>query len=112
MERTNGNGLDPRANSVNAATKLRQMLEKGDEEIIVAPGVYDGFSARIALEVGFDVIYMVCSNLAIAAASPQFDIGYRRWLMNCRLAPALVRPSLASQTLDLPPSTICASTRR
>lgn len=77
MERTNGNGSDPQANRINAATKLRHMLEQGDDEIIVAPGVYDGFSARIALEVGFDVIYMVRSNLVIAAtATPQFDIGY------------------------------------
>ena len=42
---------------VTAATKLRRMLQ-GDD-IIVAPGVYDGFSARIALEVGFDCVYMV-----------------------------------------------------
>lgn len=27
--------------------------------MIVCPGVYDGFSARIALEVGFDALYMV-----------------------------------------------------
>ena len=33
------------------------MLEQ--EGIIVAPGVYDGFSARIAHEVGFDCVYMV-----------------------------------------------------
>lgn len=26
---------------------------------MLAPGVYDGFSARIALEVGFNVLYMV-----------------------------------------------------
>lgn len=35
------------------------MLEGGD--IVIAPGVYEGFSARIAHEVGFDCIYMVCS---------------------------------------------------
>lgn len=40
-----------------AATKLRRMIE-GDG-IVVAPGVYEGFSARIAHEVGFDCIYMV-----------------------------------------------------
>lgn len=45
------------AGSVHAATKLRRMLEGGD--IVVAPGVYEGFSARIAHEVGFDCIYMV-----------------------------------------------------
>jgi methylisocitrate lyase len=43
---------------LSAATKLRRMLENTDE-IIAAPGVYDGFSARIALQVGFDCLYMV-----------------------------------------------------
>lgn len=43
--------------AVAAATKLRRMIE-GDG-IVVAPGVYEGFSARIAHEVGFDCIYMV-----------------------------------------------------
>ncbi|CRG83466.1 carboxyphosphonoenolpyruvate phosphonomutase, putative [Talaromyces islandicus] len=40
----------------SAATILRQKLESG--EFILAPGVYDGFSARIALQVGFDALYM------------------------------------------------------
>jgi hypothetical protein len=53
---------------VSAATKLRKLIETTDD-IIVAPGVYDGLSARIALSVGFDCIYMV-----------------RRWpLCSCRL---------------------------
>jgi methylisocitrate lyase len=43
---------------MSAAKKLRSMLEAGDD-IIFCPGVYDGFSARIALSVGFDAIYMV-----------------------------------------------------
>lgn len=41
-----------------AASKLRQSLEQG-KDIIVAPGVHDGFSARIAQSVGFDCLYMV-----------------------------------------------------
>lgn len=45
------------AGAASAATKLRRMLE-GDD-IVVAPGVYEGLSARIAHEVGFDCIYMV-----------------------------------------------------
>ena len=28
-------------------------------EIILCPGVYDGLSARVALSVGFDALYMV-----------------------------------------------------
>jgi 2-methylisocitrate lyase-like PEP mutase family enzyme len=43
---------------INAATKIRNAIALPGP-IILAPGVYDGFSARIALEVGFDTIYMV-----------------------------------------------------
>lgn len=41
-----------------AATTLRESLQKPDC-FISAPGVYDGVSARIALSVGFDALYMV-----------------------------------------------------
>jgi 2-methylisocitrate lyase-like PEP mutase family enzyme len=37
--------------------RLRKLLAR--KEILIAPGVYDGFSARIAHEIGFDCIYMV-----------------------------------------------------
>ncbi|MCJ1294403.1 hypothetical protein MMC34_005961 [Xylographa carneopallida] len=40
-----------------ASTRLRHMIKNLDR-IIVCPGVYDGLSARIALEVGFDGMYM------------------------------------------------------
>ena len=40
------------------ATKLKRRLED-TRDLIVCPGVYDGFSARIALSVGFDAMYMV-----------------------------------------------------
>jgi hypothetical protein len=40
------------------ATRLRNNLETG-AGLIVCPGVYDGLSARIALDVGFDALYMV-----------------------------------------------------
>lgn len=40
------------------ATKLKRRLEDTGD-LIVCPGVYDGFSARIALSVGFDAMYMV-----------------------------------------------------
>ena len=43
---------------VFGATKLKHMLERTDE-LIVCPGVYDGLSARVAMEVGFDAMYMV-----------------------------------------------------
>ena len=41
------------------ATRLRRKLEDTND-MIVCPGVYDGFSARVAMEVGgFDALYMV-----------------------------------------------------
>jgi 2-methylisocitrate lyase-like PEP mutase family enzyme len=43
---------------IPAATKLRAMLAEKDK-VVVAPGVYDGLTTRIALETGFDCLYMV-----------------------------------------------------
>lgn len=41
-----------------AVARLRAQLAEPDH-IIVCPGVYDGFTARIALKAGFDCLYMV-----------------------------------------------------
>lgn len=40
------------------AAKLRVMLAQ-ENEIVVCPGVYDGFTARLALNAGFQILYMV-----------------------------------------------------
>lgn len=70
MHNTNGASAP-----VSAATKLRRAL-KGDD-IIVAPGVYDGFSARIALETGFETIYMVLPpRHQILTPSPKLSDAY------------------------------------
>ena len=44
----------------SAAALFRARVEDPKGAIVVCPGVYDGFSARIALDVGFDCLYMVC----------------------------------------------------
>ena len=44
----------------SAATNLRKTLQD-PKGFIVAPGVYDGMSARLALAAGFDALYMVCA---------------------------------------------------
>ncbi|KAF8074576.1 oxaloacetate acetylhydrolase [Lyophyllum atratum] len=41
---------------MKASTRLRQLL--ATDGLIVAPGVYDGISARLALEAGFETMYM------------------------------------------------------
>jgi hypothetical protein len=51
MTTTNGTGLK------SAAARLRELLAR--KKILVCPGVYDGFTARIALREGFDCLYMV-----------------------------------------------------
>jgi hypothetical protein len=43
---------------IPAASKLRRVL-RDTNDLIVCPGVYDGLSARIAIELGFKGLYMV-----------------------------------------------------
>jgi hypothetical protein len=56
-DKATSNGVE---HVVGAATKLRRFLEQSNK-ILPCPGVYDGFSARIALQVGFDALYMASS---------------------------------------------------
>lgn len=49
---------------LSKVTKLRQLL-RNEEDIVVCPGVYDGFTARIALAAGFDCLYMVYPSRSI-----------------------------------------------
>ncbi len=46
--------------ALSPGRRLRKLLAR--DQILVAPGVYDGFSARVALEIGFDCLYMVGSS--------------------------------------------------
>jgi 2-methylisocitrate lyase-like PEP mutase family enzyme len=55
MTETNGTTKKPWR---PAAAILRDMLAD-PERTIVCPGVYDGLTARIALDVGHDILYMV-----------------------------------------------------
>ncbi|PYH80664.1 Phosphoenolpyruvate/pyruvate domain-containing protein [Aspergillus uvarum CBS 121591] len=58
---------------VTAATSLRQALAD-PEAFVVAPGVYDGFSARIALGAGFNALYMTGAGTA-ASVHGHADLG-------------------------------------
>ena len=48
---------------MSGAAKLRHMLQDPND-LIVCPGVYDGLSARIALNLGFEAMYMVCVQVS------------------------------------------------
>ena len=50
---------DGQRTRITGAGRLRQLLTDTSKPI-VAPGVYDGISARMALHTGFDALYMVC----------------------------------------------------
>lgn len=63
--------------TMTAVEKLRAMLAD-PEKFIACPGVYDGFTARIALQEGVDCLYMVrchyfsrTMNAALIAACRQ-----------------------------------------
>jgi hypothetical protein len=57
----NGKKQEPHVSlyMIAGASKLRRMLRDSDD-LIVCPGVYDGLSARIAMQLGFKALYMVC----------------------------------------------------
>jgi 2-methylisocitrate lyase-like PEP mutase family enzyme len=63
--------MKPKGDAVNATTKLRQLLSKGD--IVVAPGAYDGLSARLVAQAGFPAVY--ASGGAIARSTGVPDLG-------------------------------------
>lgn len=54
----------PENQPFSGATKLRHLLENTNE-LIVCPGVYDGLSARTAMELDFKALYMVSSMLPL-----------------------------------------------
>lgn len=56
----NGTKQDSLISSVvtSSTSKLRRLL-KDTNDLIVCPGVYDGLSARVAIELGFKAMYMV-----------------------------------------------------
>ena len=53
------------------ARRLRQLI--GAEDIVVAPGVFDGLSARLVEQAGFQVIY--ASGGAISRGAGYPDLG-------------------------------------
>ena len=74
------------------ASRLKRRLEE-TKDLIVCPGVYDGFSARIALAVGFDTLYMVRSQ-TLASTLTRLSCSCKH---NFRLVQGLPLRSLAWQ---------------
>jgi 2-methylisocitrate lyase-like PEP mutase family enzyme len=49
---------------LTGATRLRAMLQ--GEKIILVPGIYDGFTARLAIEAGFDILYVTGAGTSMS----------------------------------------------
>jgi 2-methylisocitrate lyase-like PEP mutase family enzyme len=60
----NGNKNGVGLHRLTGAARLRVMLQK--EEIVVAPGVYDGYTARLAMLAGFDILYMTGAGTSMS----------------------------------------------
>ena len=56
---------------MKATTRLRQLIADGD--VVVAPGVYDGLSARLAARAGFRAVYATGGGIARGMGYP--DLG-------------------------------------
>src|SRR5262245_43015003 len=61
----------PPERDVKPTTRLRQLIAGGD--VVVAPGVYDGLSARLAARAGFHAIYATGGGIARSMGYP--DLG-------------------------------------
>jgi len=60
------------ASAVKYAETLRALLAK--PELVVAPGVYDGLTARLAAQAGFPAVYMTGAGTAAARGFPDFGL--------------------------------------
>lgn len=61
------------AQPLTAAARLRKRLED-QSDIIACPGVYDGYTARVALRQGFDALYMAGAGASMSVLG-QADLG-------------------------------------
>lgn len=66
------NGTATTPTPMSGATKLQQKIRETND-LIVCPGVYDGLSARIALSLGFEAMYMVRISTFIHPSTPNFS---------------------------------------
>lgn len=57
---------------MNAAQKLRTQLR--DDGFVAAPGVYDGITARMAVQAGFTAVYMTGAGVSAARGFPDYGL--------------------------------------
>ncbi|KAK5085531.1 hypothetical protein LTR05_004816 [Lithohypha guttulata] len=85
------------------AKRLRELLSD-ESKIVVAPGVFDGFTARLALQAGFDALYM--NAAMIASLNPSVpviadaDTGYGGPIMVSRTVAQYARAGVAALHIE------------
>lgn len=57
---------------MTSATRLRRLLQR--PELVVAPGVYDGLTARLAEQAGFAAVYMTGAGTSAARGYPDYGL--------------------------------------
>ena len=66
---------------------LKPLLQTG--ELLIAPGIFDGISLRVAQKVGFDALYMT-GNAHLPAVPQHADYGWVR-VWHGRVTPGVTR---------------------
>ena len=57
---------------MKATTRLRQLI--ADPEILVAPGAYDGITARLIEQAGFSALYMTGAGTSASFGLPDYGL--------------------------------------
>jgi len=57
---------------MNGATRLRALLEQ--EAMVIAPGAYDGLTAKLVEQAGFPAVYMTGAGTSVARGYPDFGL--------------------------------------
>jgi 2-methylisocitrate lyase-like PEP mutase family enzyme len=57
---------------MNAASRLRALLRR--EGMVVAPGAYDGITAKLIAQAGFEAVYMTGAGTAATLGYPDFGL--------------------------------------
>jgi 2-methylisocitrate lyase-like PEP mutase family enzyme len=80
---------------VTAARKLRELL--GREKTLVAPGAYDGISARAVERAGFEAVYMTGAGTAAMLGYPDYGLATMTEMVENagRIASAVSLPVIA-----------------
>ena len=57
---------------MHPATRLRQLLT--GPELVIAPGVYDAITARLAQQAGFAALYMTGAGVSASLGYPDYGL--------------------------------------